>query len=386
MEPAKIPARTSHNERLLELDAIRGLAALGIVLFHYASSYQWTVNHPYYYFRYLEEFVQVFFIISGFVILMSLTRLKRTLDFVVSRFARLYPGYWISVLITIIIVYALNLEEPRTRSLFEILANFSMLQGFIGVKNINIVYWTLALELAFYGIMLIIYRVRLLGKIDFIFGIWLTMVLLDTLKGNLAVSSLDFSPALASLDGGGIYFDTTHSVQVISMKVGIASDTLGFLKDYIKTNFVLLGGRASLFIAGVMLYQGWQLGFAPHRVMMILVCILTEALDYSPDTPWYTFLFFASFVLVIYLAITDRIKTLALQPLVFLGSISYSLYLTHLPVNWVSRKFFSLWSLPSEIVLLVKVVLAILIATIITRLIEEPAMKYIKQLYKKRFV
>ena len=375
----------SHNKRLLELDAIRGLAALGIVLFHYTSSYKWPTDHIYYYFRYLEEFVQVFFIISGFVILMSFTKIKRTLDFIVGRFARLYPGYWISVATTIVIVYVLNLAQPRTENLFDILANFSMFHDFIGAKNINIVYWTLTLELAFYGIVIFLYKAKLLRKIDFIFGIWLTVILLDTLKANLALNSLDFSLASSFLVGNGDHFKSAYSAQNISVNAGLAWDTLGFLKDYIKNNFILIRGKASLFIAGVMLYQGWKFGFVPHRVIMIIVCILVKALDYSPDTPWYACLFFTSFVLVIYLAITNRLKALAIKPLVFLGSISYALYLTHLQVSWVSGKFLSLSDMPPEIVILAQVILAILIATIITRVIEEPAMKYIKRFYKKRF-
>jgi peptidoglycan/LPS O-acetylase OafA/YrhL len=85
---------SQHPTRLLELDVFRGLAALAVVLFHYTTVYERTYDH---HDEMLFDFslghygVQLFFIISGFVIFMTLNRTKSALDFVVSRFSRLYP-------------------------------------------------------------------------------------------------------------------------------------------------------------------------------------------------------------------------------------------------------------------------------------------------------
>ncbi|PAX52348.1 acyltransferase family protein [Brunnivagina elsteri] len=145
------------SKRLLEFDAIRGLAAFFIVLFHYGNPASWQNSHPFHYFFYLEEFVQLFFILSGFFILLSIKRIKRSLDFIIGRFARLYPVYWISVISTIVITNIAIFAKPRTDKIYDIILNFSMFQEFFGAKNINIVYWTLTLELLFYIIILIIY-------------------------------------------------------------------------------------------------------------------------------------------------------------------------------------------------------------------------------------
>ena len=73
--------------RLHSLDALRGLAALGVVAYHY-------LDQPAYY-GLLG--VELFFIISGFVILMTLERVPSLLQFAIGRAARLYPAYWFSV-------------------------------------------------------------------------------------------------------------------------------------------------------------------------------------------------------------------------------------------------------------------------------------------------
>lgn len=373
------------SKRFLEIDAIRGLAALGVVLFHYASSYNWEPNHLYYYFDYLEQCVQVFFIMSGFVILISLKRIKRTLDFIASRFARLYPVYWLSAIATFLIANVIRISTPRTENISDVIINFSMFQEFLGVRNMNIVYWTMTLELAFYAIMIIFYRTRLLKHIDLICGAWLCIIFLDTIKGFMSVNFADISPAIEIAYNGTNAMSLIHPHQLANFNISGFSDILVFLKDYIKINFILIRGWASFFIAGIMLYRGQLLGFSAYRVGIIFTCILTEALDYSPDTPWYAFLFFAFFVTILYLSIIDKLTGLTKQPLIFLGSISYSLYLTHIQVGWLSGYLLNPFNIPPEILVIFRAVVAILVATLITRIVEKPAMDFIRKQYKKAF-
>ena len=82
-----------------------------------------------------------------------------------------------------------------------------------------------------------------------------------------------------------------------------------------------------------------------------------------------------------YLAITQRLKILAQKPLVFLGTISYPLYLIHLQIQWLTTPLVYYW-LP-EIALIFRVMLAIGVASYLTSVIELPAAKWIKAKYKK---
>jgi len=85
--------------------------------------------------------------ISGFVIFMTLERSRRLLDFVVSRFARLYPAFWTALLLAIV---ALSIDGRHTPSFGTIVANVTMVPGFFGSPLIDIPYWTLAYEILFY--------------------------------------------------------------------------------------------------------------------------------------------------------------------------------------------------------------------------------------------
>lgn len=147
--------------RLLELDALRGIAALGVVLFHYMVAFADQYEHAseifpgFRYFRYGKHGVELFFIISGFVIFMSLERTKNSQDFLFGRFSRLYPTYWAAVILSFTIVAIAGLPDLQVDWKIA-LVNLTMVQGFFNVPHIDGNYWTLELELSFYMIMLLL--------------------------------------------------------------------------------------------------------------------------------------------------------------------------------------------------------------------------------------
>ncbi len=53
--------------------------------------------------------VNLFFVISGFVIFMTLDRTRVPLDFVVSRVSRLFPAYWAAIVLTMLVTHWLGL-------------------------------------------------------------------------------------------------------------------------------------------------------------------------------------------------------------------------------------------------------------------------------------
>ena len=142
--------------RILELDAVRGIAALMVVLYHYTTwstqSEGFSSTAPLFEFWQGKFGVYLFFIVSGFVIFLTLEKCDNISDFIVSRFARLYPAYWICVLITFLILY-LTPIPGREVSTQQLLINMTMLQKFLRVASIDGVYWTLAVELVFYFYM-----------------------------------------------------------------------------------------------------------------------------------------------------------------------------------------------------------------------------------------
>jgi peptidoglycan/LPS O-acetylase OafA/YrhL len=93
--------------------------------------------------------VHLFFVISGFVILMSAH--GRTVGhFAASRVARLYPAYWTGVILTTVLLIVIADGELKRVTWSQGLVNLTMLQEALGVRHIDGVYWTLWIELLFY--------------------------------------------------------------------------------------------------------------------------------------------------------------------------------------------------------------------------------------------
>ena len=78
--------------RLTELDSLRGIAAMAVVLFHYTTRFTELYGHtapPVFSVPLGHLGVNLFFMISGFVIFMTLERTLTSRDFIISRFSRL---------------------------------------------------------------------------------------------------------------------------------------------------------------------------------------------------------------------------------------------------------------------------------------------------------
>ncbi|GAA3769503.1 acyltransferase family protein [Streptomyces chiangmaiensis] len=158
--PDRPAVRPRAESRLRALDALRLLAALMVCFYHYAGKNGDVVQSwhqsPATKFPTLSQFatygslgVQFFFLISGFVICMS--SWGRSMgDFFRSRVARLYPAYWVAiVLVTAASIILPVVVEPLRSD--EILVNLTMLQQPMGVPRVLGVDWTLWVELRFYA-------------------------------------------------------------------------------------------------------------------------------------------------------------------------------------------------------------------------------------------
>lgn len=150
--------------RLRGLDGLRFLAAAMVVGYHYTGvDIPYWGSKPTHVFRVLNEVtrygylgVELFFMISGFVILMTAYG-RRVADFAASRVARLFPAYWAAVAATLLVQYFW--ESGRQLSLSEGLLNFTMLQEPFGAPHAQGAFWTLWPELKFYlliGVFLVI--------------------------------------------------------------------------------------------------------------------------------------------------------------------------------------------------------------------------------------
>ncbi len=144
-----------NSHRFYILDLVRFLAAVAVLCFHYLfrgwaaddlsilqfPEISWVAKYGY-------LGVQLFFMISGFVIFMSAYG-KSPSRFISSRIARLYPAYWFAVIFTSIFVILLG-GSDYSMTVVQFLSNLTMMQEFVGLSHVDGVYWTLTCELVFY--------------------------------------------------------------------------------------------------------------------------------------------------------------------------------------------------------------------------------------------
>lgn len=200
------------SDRVYIIDPLRFLAAFGVMIYHltyraptidHLSSTQfpeingWT--------RYLHLSVELFFIISGFVISYS-AQGKTAKQFAWSRFVRLYPAYWLCVILTFSICH--TWWRPHfTLTYTEGLINLTMLQGFIRVPHVDLPYWTLAEELRFYGLVFVLLLFKQGHRLLPFAGLWVGLAVIDYFV-HLPLAhyemTLEHAPFFAA---GIVYFD-----------------------------------------------------------------------------------------------------------------------------------------------------------------------------------
>ncbi|MBN8697658.1 MAG: acyltransferase [Bacteroidetes bacterium] len=172
------------------LDSLRAIAALSVCFYHFICGPIGFIKNEFILDSfYLGAFgVQMFFVISGFIIPWSLYHNKYKIlyyfKFLLKRFIRLEPPYLISILLVVVFFFLRKLytDVPDVRLPFldakQIALHVGYLIPFTDYHWMNRVYWTLAIEFQFYLFMGLFYfliikddfKIRLSGYL-FVFGV-----------------------------------------------------------------------------------------------------------------------------------------------------------------------------------------------------------------------
>ncbi len=168
--------------RINEIEFLRFFAALSVVFFHYSFRGYAADNMSIMPYPFLSQFskygylgVDSFFIISGFVILMT-TADKSLKSFVVSRIIRLYPTFGICCTITFTVILLIG-GSQYPASMLQYLINMTMLNEFINVPSIDDVYWSLFVEIRFYALVSVVLLMGLMDRVQIIIICWLMLAL-----------------------------------------------------------------------------------------------------------------------------------------------------------------------------------------------------------------
>jgi peptidoglycan/LPS O-acetylase OafA/YrhL len=326
-----------NHGRLQVLDSIRGISALMVVLYHFTTAYFMEFKHPYFPFQLsIGHFgVQSFFILSGFVIFMSIAHVNSAKEFIIKRIIRLYPSYWICLIITFAMVSYFGLSPMRETTFLQAAVGLTMLQGFILFPNVDPSYWSLRPELIFYFFMALILFFKLHKWLKPIMIIISSLLLLDYFTPlPLLISRALNIPFCAYFFSGIILFKI-------------------FKGETSLLNYLLLVGFCIINII-----------IEPHAYGYVVIPII-----YS------VFMLFAH----------KKINFFGNKYLVFLGFISYPLYLIHQNVGYVILTLFykHLPQLPFVWSLLSALAFVFLLATLIAKYVEKPLTQMLRSFLQK---
>lgn len=340
--------------RIAVLDGYRGLAVVLVVIYHYLA--RWTLptdpdNHlaaaqPLGSLPLVHEFgwigVSLFFVVSGFVILMTLERSASLPDFAIRRFARLWPPLLAGATITTVVVVLFGPAEWRTSPLEFVLSLMfvppALAGELLGLGEMHWVdgaYWTLFAEVRFYALAGLIWLLAPRRMAD--------ALIVYSLVGRIAAT---------------VVGDDGRAMDIV--------------------NVLFMPDQAPFFLFGVMIYSlgrpdvrqstMWRLAAAAVLLLassgnpvqaVFAVVIMTLALGVVRGAPVLDLVF-------------------ARGPLCFLGRISYSIYLLHQLAGvslliWLTAGLG--WSFGGALVLVAG--LLVLASWIMHQMVEEPGKRLV---------
>ena len=159
--PSQVRAR---GQRLAWLDALRGIAALSVVYAHFGTRVLPGVHAAVY-----SVFdpglygVLVFFMISGYIVPVSLERKGSIRTFWVSRLFRLFPLF-VFAIAAVLLLHMLGLASLRDTNYnvaASVFGHLFMLNELLGGANLIVVLWTLSYEMVFYLLLTALFTVGL---------------------------------------------------------------------------------------------------------------------------------------------------------------------------------------------------------------------------------
>jgi peptidoglycan/LPS O-acetylase OafA/YrhL len=163
------------------VDLLRFAAALAVMCFHYfTGSFQGGTGPLALFVNYGFLGVQLFFIISGFVIYFSIK--KPLKEYALSRFLRLYPLFWAICTFTYVLTRIFPGGQPVPFT--DYLKNLFIVNNGDVSKMVDGSYWTLTVEILFYFYIGVFVYFFSLKKIEWFYAGWLLLSFLSFYLGT----------------------------------------------------------------------------------------------------------------------------------------------------------------------------------------------------------
>jgi len=137
--------------------------------------------------------------------------------------------------------------------------------------------------------------------------------------------------------------------------------------------------NAHCFVAGMAIYV-LRKNFDLRWFLVLLMCVAIAGLRQG----WPFNGILVVFLGCLWLLVTRKAAVLAWSPLVFLGEISYALYLVHQYPGYAVIHFGYVEKINPNISILIAISLSIGIATLLTLFVERPAIRWLRRIARDR--
>lgn len=354
------------TQRLDYLDAARGLAALMVLFGHYIN---W--KHPDYLSRQLasvvfnaNDAVSFFFVLSGMVLSYPYLQFNKQLDigkFYVARVFRIYPGFWVALIICALYakraeLNGAGLERLFLRNDYKFWEEAFLIKGF---SNFYVPGWTLAIEMVYSFLMPFLV---IIAKHNRKLLPWLLMA---SLLMSYATGTFLFHFVLGTILT--VYF---QEISATSFKTSV----------WYRYRYLII-------TAAILLFSIRQLTRISPLGPALMYLLDFLKLDFFIFTGLASFVFIACFI-----HFPKAQRFLSHPILVFYGKISYGIYLMHWVFVWAVGDYWESRLIPafggSEKLTFVVMGLVIFIgatvtATLLHYFVELPFMKWGKRITRK---
>ncbi len=329
-------------QKIIGIDAFRGLAAVLVFLFHYWSFYkedlpQWTKI-----FSIGHIGVDLFFVLSGFLIMLSLYRSENFISYFKKRIARIAPLAMGSSLIFWVITT--RLQNFSFESISDLFAHLFFINGFFPqwYHTINPVTWSISIEMAFYLLLPFIWIFFAKKNIKKFFIIFSSLVFLSFLyRSGLFFIFEDWSAEKRIIFSEQLW----GRLDQFFLGIFLAFITLKYQTSIMKTdekkkseNFLFFKKYQQIFL--------FSLSFLFLSISSFTFYFLQS--DFREIFFAQIFLHFITaggffFLLWWFLFVSDEKKNnFFMRIFSFLGSISYGIYIFHFPIlSQVSKSIHS---------------------------------------------
>ena len=304
---------SSASQKIPEIEGLRTLAITMVLAYHFFA--RWTppifsqTTYPYRIeiARQVSQFgylgVQLFFMVSGFVILKSLENQKNLRSFALARVKRIFPSLWIAIPVIFVVCNALNQSFIAPIPLSSLLPSLTVLgPDFLNrLFSTNFtwttgVLWSLFIEVQFYLVASVLF---------------------------FKFKKFQFNSKL---------FVFALSIQLIRVILALISTESKEIFD----DLLPLNKEIWWFLAGSIYYSLHSQRKNPYLKSILSVSILFNLLlvnlessgfEIKPIASLIVFIFYLLFYLII--SKSKKIRILRSSIFVWLGGLSYEFYLVH---------------------------------------------------------